>query len=354
MSYELLGITILWIFLFGYLLVASIDFGAGFFSYYSTISGKRHIIHRIIERYLSPVWEVTNVFLVFFIVGLVGFFPDAAYYYGTALLIPGSLATILLAIRGSYYAFSTYGSRDNRIYQFLYGASGLLIPAALSTVLAISEGGYITEQGGKVSFEFSKLFTNVYPYSVILLAIVSVLYISAMFLTYYAAKAQDEPALQVVRKYALFWSLPTILASLFVFYSIKGHNEQHFYNMVDNGWMFVMSFLFFLTAVLLVWRRRNYGIAFVAVMLQFGFAWFGYGKAHLPYLLYPYLTIHDNFTNPAMATALITVFVLGLLILIPSLFLLMRLFLFDANYVKGIKDGKGGKGGQDNAGATKA
>ncbi len=31
MSYELVGITVLWTFLYGYLIVASIDFGAGFF-----------------------------------------------------------------------------------------------------------------------------------------------------------------------------------------------------------------------------------------------------------------------------------------------------------------------------------
>lgn len=337
MSYELLGITVLWIFLFGYLIVASIDFGAGFFSYVSSITGKRHIINNVIERYLSPVWEVTNVFLIFFYVGLVGFFPDAAYYYGTALLVPGSLATILLAIRGSYYAFSTYGFKNNRFYMFLYGVSGWLIPAALSTVLAVSEGGYITEQGGSITFAFGKLFTNIYPYSVILLALVSVLYISAMFLTYYAAKAEDSAALEVVRKYALFWSTPTILASLFVFYAIRGHNLDHFNNMVSNAWMFILSFLFFLIAVFCVWKRRNYGWAFACVVLQFGFAWFGYGKAHLPYVLYPYVNIHDSITNPSMATALIVVFILGLLILIPSLFLLLRLFLFDANYVKGNK-----------------
>ncbi len=32
MSYELIGITVLWLFLYGYLIVASIDFGAGFFA----------------------------------------------------------------------------------------------------------------------------------------------------------------------------------------------------------------------------------------------------------------------------------------------------------------------------------
>ncbi|BBH18746.1 cytochrome D ubiquinol oxidase subunit II [Paenibacillus baekrokdamisoli] len=341
MSYEVIGITVLWIFLFGYLIVASIDFGAGFFSYYSTLTGKRHLINNIIERYLSPVWEVTNVFLVFFFVGIVGFFPDTAYYYGTALLIPGSIAIILLAIRGSYYAFSTYGfKKDSRFYLFLYGASGLLIPAALSTVMTISEGGYIdVDDKGKVTFLFSKLFTSTYSWTVVLLAIVSVLYISAMFLTYYANRANDRGAFEVVRKYAIAWSGPTILSSLLVFFAIRGHNPVHFERMTSYAWMFVVSFACFLVAIFLVWTRKRLGLAFIFVMLQFGFAFFGYGAGHLPYVLYPYLTIHDNFTSEPMAIALISVFILGLLLLIPSLYLLMRLFLFDTKYVQG-KRGK--------------
>jgi cytochrome d ubiquinol oxidase subunit II len=105
--------------------------------------------------------------------------------------------------------------------------------------------------------------------------------------------------------------------------------------MLSLSWMFILSFLCFLIAVYLVWTRKHLGLAFVFVMLQFAFAFFGYGAAHLPYILYPYLTIYDNFTNEAMAAALIIAFILGLLLLIPSLYLLMRLFLFNAKYVKG-------------------
>jgi cytochrome d ubiquinol oxidase subunit II len=339
MNYELLGITVLWVFLYGYLIVASIDFGAGFFSYYSFVTGKKHLVHNIIERYLSPVWEVTNVFLIFFMVGMVGFFPDTSYYFGTSLLIPGSVAIILLALRGSYYAFSIYGAKDNRFYMFLYGATGLLIPASLSTVLTMSEGGFITETDGKVVFLYKELFTSPYSWAVVLLALVSVLYISAMFLTYYAAKAKDSKALEVVRGYALGWSTPTILSSLLVFFAINKHNPEHYQRMLDFSWMFVASFLCFLIAVFLLWRRTGYGWAFIMVMLQFAFAFFGYGASHLPYILYPYISLYHNFTSDAMALALVTVFIAGLLLLIPSLALLMRLFLFDASYVQG-KSGK--------------
>ncbi|HEY0828033.1 MAG TPA: cytochrome d ubiquinol oxidase subunit II [Bacilli bacterium] len=335
MSYELIGITVLWIFLYGYLIVASIDFGAGFLSSYTVLTGKKHIIHGVIERYLSPVWEVTNVFLVFFMIGFVGFFPDTAFYYGTALLIPGSIAIVLLAIRGSYYAFSTYGARDRKIYILLYGASGLLIPASLSTVLTISEGGFIDAEDGKVTFLFRELLLSSYSWAVILLALVSVLYISATFLTYYAHRAKDMPALELLRKYALFWSFPTIGSSLLVFYAISYHNPIHYAGMVDLSWMFALSLTCFIIAISLIWTRQRYGTAFILVMLQFALAFFGYGASHLPYILYPYLTMYDNFTNEAMALALIIAFVAGLLLLIPSLYLIMKLFLFNTKYVEG-------------------
>ncbi|TDG00750.1 cytochrome d ubiquinol oxidase subunit II [Paenibacillus piri] len=335
MNIELIGITVLWIFLYGYLIVASIDFGAGFFSYYSMLTGRKHLVHGIIERYLSPVWEVTNVFLIFFMVGMVGFFPDTAYYLGTTLLIPGSIAIVLLAIRGSYYAFSTYGSRDNKFYTLLYGGSGLLIPASLSIVLTISEGGYIVEHDNQVTLLYGKLFTSSYAWSVVLLALVSVLYISAAFLTYYADKAKDAKAMEVLRGFAIGWSAPTILSSLLVFFAIQNHNPEHFQNMMSLSWMFVLSFLCFLAATYLIWARKRLGSAFLLVMLQFAFAFFGYGAAHLPYIVYPMVSIHESITSPAMGVALIIAFIAGLLLLIPSLYLLMRLFLFNANYVQG-------------------
>ncbi|WP_173916622.1 cytochrome d ubiquinol oxidase subunit II [Halobacillus sp. Marseille-Q1614] len=337
MGYEYIGITVLWFFLYGYLIVASVDFGAGFYAYYAKVTKKDHIMNQLISRYLSPVWEVTNVFFVFFFVGIVGFFPDSAYYYGQALLIPGSIAIVLLAIRGSFYAFENYGSKDNHLYMFLYGATGLLIPASLSTTLTISEGGFIEESANGVRLLYGELFTSPYSWSVVVLAIVSVLYISSMFLTYYASKANDQPALEQVRKYALFWSSPTIIASLTTFIALSQHNPEHYQKAIDLWWVFGLSVAFFIIAVLLIYVKRFYGWAFVAVMLQFFFAFFGYGASHLPYILQPYITLTSGATNETMGITLIIAFIGGLCLLIPSLYLLMRLFLFDADYVKGNK-----------------
>lgn len=338
MTLEIIGISVLWTFLFGYILVGAIDFGAGFFNAYSLLTGRQRILTNVIQRYLSPVWEVTNVFLVFFFVGIIGFFPKTAYYYGTTLLVPVSIGIILLAVRGSYYAFETYGARGHKGYSFVYGAAGLLIPASLSIVLTISEGGFVNMVNDNPVLDYGALFTSPLTWSIVVLSISATLYISAAFLTWYANKARDPEATNLLRKFALIWALPTIIAAGGIIYELRKHNPEHYSN-IQNFWpMFLISGLMFLGTLFLLWKKQRLGLAFSLLIGQFAFAFFGYGASHYPYLLYPYLTIYDSFTNPAMAIALIIAFILGLGLLIPSLILLMRLFLFDKDYVRGKGD----------------
>ncbi|HGH5464650.1 TPA: cytochrome d ubiquinol oxidase subunit II [Staphylococcus pseudintermedius] len=339
MVYEVIGITVLWIFLFGYIIVASIDFGAGFFSLHAKLFGQSHEINDLIQRYLNPVWEVTNVFFVFFFVGIVGFFPDTAYYYGTVILIPGSIALILLSIRGAFYAFENYGQDSKLSWLMLYAVSGLLIPASLSTALTISEGGYIIESSsGNVDLNWTELLLSPFGWAVVLLAIVSVLYISSGFLTFYAHRAKDTSAYQLMRKWFLMWGAPMIMMSLFVFLSLRIQNEAHFMSAVfDYGWLFIISFIAFAIAGVLTLLKKAHGIAFIFVIIQMGTAFFGYGLSKLPYILYPYVHIDDAVTNDSMALVLTIAFIGGLLLLLPSLFFILKLFVFDKDYVRGKK-----------------
>src|SRR5699024_8523668 len=334
MNYEIIGITVLWTFLYGYVIIASVDFGAGFYNFYAKATGKSNIITPIITRYLNPVWEVTNVFFVFFFVGIVGFYPETAYYYGTTLLIPASIALILMAIRGSYYAFNQYSKDSNIVWAFLYVSTGLLIPAALSITLVISVGGFIKEKFGGIDLNITELLFSQYAWSVVFLAIISVLYISSAFLTFYANRARAFQAVEVIRKWFLTWTIPMLAISQFVFLGLRTNNEEHFLNAQNYWYLFGLSLIFMGIAVYLIYKRRNYGMAFIMVMLQFFCAFFGYGISKLPYILYPYVKI-DSVVNEAMAFWLTVVFILGLLLLVPSLIMLMRMFLFDKDYVQG-------------------
>ncbi|UOB21259.1 cytochrome d ubiquinol oxidase subunit II [Macrococcus armenti] len=338
MDYQHIGILVLWTFLFGYIILGSIDFGAGFFILYAKVTRQENALRDVIKRYLNPVWEVTNVFLVFFFVGIVGFFPDTAYYFGTTLLIPVSIALILLTIRGSFYAFETYGKDSKLAWVALYGISGLLIPAAFSTVLTISEGGFIHETKKGVELDWLELLMSPFSWSVVFLCIISVLFISAAFLTVYAKRAKDMQAYTILRKWYLIWALPMLIICQFTFLSLRQQNEQHFNTAVDNyWWLFGLSIVFFLIALALYYFEKSLDIAFVFVVLQFATAFYGYGISKLPYILYPYVNMDKAVVNETMAFYLVIVFILGLLLLIPSLYLLLRLFIFDADYVKGKK-----------------
>ncbi len=337
MNYELIGISVLWLFLYGYIIIASIDFGAGFFAYYARLTKQDHVINKLISRYLSPVWEITNVFFVFFYIGMIGFFPETSYYYGSAMLVPGSLAVILLAIRGSFYAFENYGSKNNMVYLFLYGATGVLIPASLSVALTLSEGGFILKQGETASLDYWALLSSPLSWSIVGLAIVSVLFISAAFLAFYASRAEDHAALKLMRTYALFWSTPTIVIALTAFIFLGQHNERHFQNMMDLWWLLALSVAFFMIAMWLLYRGGRYGMAFICIMLQFFSAFFAYGIGQYPYILDPYITIQSSVTSSSMGFALVVAFIGGMCLLVPSLILVFRLFLFDADYVKGNK-----------------
>ncbi|MBU5210232.1 MULTISPECIES: cytochrome d ubiquinol oxidase subunit II [Heyndrickxia] len=339
MNLEILGISVLWLFLFGYVIIGSIDFGAGFFNAYSVLTGRQHILTHIIQRYLSPVWEITNVFLVFFFVGTVGFFPKTAFYYGTTLLVPASIGIILLSIRGSYYAFESYGSRGHKGYSFMYGVAGLLLPAALSVVLTISEGGFISLQNGQPVLDYWGLFTSPLTWSIVVLAIAAVLYISAVFLTWYANKANDVGATNLLRKYALIWAIPLVIAVIGIMVELRRHNPDHYARMVEVWYLFVISAIMFVITVWLIWQRKNYGMALTLLVGQFAFAFFAYGVSHYPFLLYPHLTLYDSFTNKAMAIALVIAFIAGFCLLIPSLYLVLKLFLFDKDYIRGKENG---------------
>ena len=120
-----------------------------------------------------------------------------------------------------------------------------------------------------------------------------------------------------------------------IIFEMKTHNPDHYTRMMDLWWMFAISFLLFLSTFYLIWKKKSYGLALILLIGQFLIAFSAYGISHFPYLLYPFLSIHDSFTNKVMAIALVIAFIAGLGLLLPSLYLLLRLFLFNKDYVEG-------------------
>lgn len=327
MTKPLFAIGLIGIFVFAYAVFASVDFGTGVLYVIASLRGQRKHVHELIETFQSPIWEVINVFLVFVLVGLIGFFPSTALYFGTSLLIPGSIALCFMVIRGSFVVFQHYLDSESTFAAMMHGISGLFVPAALVCVLPISEGGFVSKIGeDKLIVHFSLLLQSPMLWLFILLALSSVGYFSTIYMAYYAKKMGSLEAEEFFRPMALFTGPPTFIFAGLTAWSLRDEAPEHFSKMMHVWPLFALSALFFLLAGRMIYTR-DYKSAFIAVVWQYALAVGTYGWTHLPYLMYPYLTLQNGFTSAPMFTALVTAMLIGLAILIPALFLFYRIFL---------------------------
>lgn len=295
LNLQLIGSSILWLIIYAYIVITSIDFGAGFYTYYGKWQRKERRLVTLISGYLSPIWEVANLLLILFIVGMITLYPSMSYYYGTTFIVPGGVAMFLVMLRSSYYAFENYGAKDSRVYMFVYGVTGLLIPAAFSTAFVLSEGGFIVEENGEIDFHKWELFTSGFSWSIVMYAIINVLFLSACFLTSYAKMTNDRESFEILRKFALFWSIPYLLSGILIFINLKSRNVTHFNQLLDIWWLVAVAFICFIIGISCIYFRKHLKLSFIMILSQLFCYFVSYGISHLPYIVYPYVSMNDNY-----------------------------------------------------------
>jgi cytochrome d ubiquinol oxidase subunit II len=330
--------ALLWLVIFVYALAGSIDFGATFWKMVFTWRGRPEPA-RIAEHYVSPLWEATNVFLVLVVVGLVGFFPGAAYVYGQVLLVPGSLILILLALRGALlgYGYAVRGPAPTVVA----GLTALLLPALLVAVLPISQGGFVElSPNGAATLDLAALFGSPTTYAYLIFGLSAALYVSATFLSDYARTAGNEAAYLAFRAEAVRAGPVAIAAGAAALFIVPPAPWLQARLELEWPW-FLASLAAFLAAIsALSWRnpaapspgRPRWAVVLTAV--QFALADFAYGVAHAPYLLFPQVTTAGAFTGQAMFSALLAVVVAGLAVMAPAFVWLWRLFVVDPRYTR--------------------
>lgn len=338
MTEPYVAILIIWVFLFVYAIAGSIDFGAGFWAmYYSKKETKATLLT---NRYLSPSWEVTNVFLVLLVIAIVGFFPGAAYYMGTLMILPISLVLILITIRSAFLVFSFSVKRFTKVLVFISGISGLLIPALLVSILPMAIGGFIERAGELKYILFNDLLASPTLYTHIGFGLTTELFLSALLLSDYARESGSEKVYAIYRRNAIFLGPVTLFFAVTALLTLIPQAPWMVDTMIDIWYLFAISLVAAAIGYSALWwpsKTTNRGrprIAVVLIILQFGFASFGYGYSHMPYVLYPELTIFDAFTDPTMFRWLLYGYAGGLAILVPAFIVFWRLFMKDKEYLQ--------------------
>jgi cytochrome d ubiquinol oxidase subunit II len=330
---------LLWFVVFVYAMAGSVDFGATFWQLVCAETGEREA-EQVARRYVSPLWEATNVFLVLIAVALVGFFPNAAYAYGTVLLVPGSLILVLLALRGSFLAYGHAGSASPALVRWVTGVTAVLLPALLVSVLPISQGGFVHRVGGTYTLDGAALLRSPTFWAHLVFGLSAGLFISSTFLADYAASAGTEAAYRAFRRRALRTGPLMIGAGVAALFVIPADPWLQLRLQAEWPW-FVGSLVAFLLAYAVLLgpdrprlapARPRWAVVFAGV--QFALADVAYGLAHAPYLLYPFLPTAAAFSNPAMFAAILRVTLVGMAVVIPGFVWLWRLFVLDPRYTR--------------------
>jgi cytochrome bd ubiquinol oxidase subunit II len=340
-SDSLLAITVIWGFVFIYAVMATMDFGAGFWSMIYINKDKTNATN-IANRYLSPTWEVTNVFIVAIVIALVGFFPGATFILGTVLLWPGSMILILLALRSGFLVFSHVAKDYEKALTYVSGISGFIIPALLMLVLPITHGGYIDVNDGIHRLNFINLFTSPNSYAFMGFAISSTLFLSSLLLADYSNVADELDAYRIYRRDALITGPISLIMGFLIMFTLKIEANWLFSNMLEYmpfligsvGAFLIAGASLFIPSVRHKGRMGRPRLAVIAVTIQYLFASYAYGRAHLPYMIYPDVTIESGFTHPTTFRALFATYIVAFLILFPGFIYFWKLFMKDKRYLK--------------------
>lgn len=337
----ILAITVLWGFVFIYAVMASMDFGAGFWSMVY-INNEKTKATNIANRYLSPTWEVTNVFIVAIVVALFSFFPGATFVLGTVLLIPGSIILLLLALRSGFLVFSHVAKDYEKALTYISGITGFLIPSFLILVLPVTHGTFIERENGIYSLNAAELFSSPNVYSFIGFAVFSTLFLSSLLLADFSNVAEERHAYLIYRKNALVSGPLSLVMAIFIMLTLRTEAPWLYDRMItDLPLLFTSLLMFLIAGVALFLPNKRLGkrlgkprLAVVAITIQYFLASYVYGRAHLPYMIYPDVTIQSGFTDPATFRALFVSYIVGFVILFPGFYFFWKMIMNDKRYIK--------------------
>ncbi len=341
MTDALTAITFLWGFVFIYAVMATMDFGAGFWSM-MYINKTQTKATNIANRYLSPTWEVTNTFIVALVVAVYSMFPKAAYTLGTDLLIPGSMILLLLSVRSAFLVFSNIAEDYRKVLTYISGISGILIPGLLISVLPITHGGFVEFTDGSQNLNLSKLFTSPNEYAFIGFAVSSTLFLSSLLLADYSKASDEIHAYNVYRRDAILLGPISLVMAFLIMLTLRYEAAWIYEKMMDDLYILITSVVFFLIGGLAlvlpsIGKKSLKGmprLAVIMITLQYLAASYVYGKAHLPYIVYPEVTIQSAFTDPNSFRAVFTTYIVGFLILFPGFVYFWSLFMQDKRYLR--------------------
>ncbi|MGZ8734193.1 MAG: cytochrome d ubiquinol oxidase subunit II [Acidimicrobiia bacterium] len=305
-----------------YAIFGGADFGAGFWDLVAGGAKRGERPRALIDHSIGPVWEANHVWLIFCLVVLWTAFSEAFASITLTLFVPLTLAALGIVLRGSSFAFrkAVFRTRDQRNFGAAFALSSVLVPFCLGAVAGAIASGRVPA-GGEVGDPWTSWIN---PTSIVggVLAVTVCAYLSAVYLTWDAKRFDDRLMDAYFRRRAIGAGLAAggiAFVGIFVFrsdsrYLFDGLLSRALPLVIISGFCGVGSL------VLLV-RRAHHGARLLSVGAVASVV-VGWGVAQWPYLLPESLKVSAAAAPDGTLQAVLVVFALAAVIILPSLALL--------------------------------
>jgi cytochrome d ubiquinol oxidase subunit II len=315
-----------------YVVLAGADFGAGI--WHMLPAGRRAAaVREHTHRSMSAVWEANHVWLIFVLVVCWTAYPVAFGSIASTLAVPLLIAALGIIVRGIAYAMrsATEPGRQELLVGGVFALSSLLTPFALGAAVGGIASGRVPV--GNAAGDMWSSWLNPTSVMVGMLAVATAAYLAAVYIAADAARLDDQDLVGAFRVRALTAGVCAGALAVAGLGALAADAEPLFDDLVAGAGLpaLLISGAAGITTLALVrnWRfeaaRYSAGLAVAAIIA-------GWALAQQPTFL-PGLTIEEAAASDATLVATLVGLVAGLVIVLPSLFLLFRLVLrgrFDA------------------------
>jgi cytochrome bd ubiquinol oxidase subunit II len=317
--------AVLWVGVTLYAVFGGADFGSGFWALVSGGGERGTRARALIDWAIGPVWEANHVWLIFMLVTLWTAFPEAFGSVMSTLFIPLSLAALGIVLRGAGFAFHRVAERRSgrRLAEAAFAVSSVLTPFFMGTVVGAVASGRVpvgNAQGDPVTS-----WLNAVSLLLGALFVAAGAYLAAVFLVSDARRFGDRELVGYFAARALAAAVVAGALAVAGIFVLRDDARYVYDGLTSEGLPLVLvSLACGLGALLLLWRGARRGVRPLAVGAVVAVIW-GWGAAQYPYLLPQTLTVEEGAGASDTLTAVLVVFGIAVVVVLPALALLFVL-----------------------------
>lgn len=310
-----------------YVVLGGADFGGGVWDLVST--GRHGARQReLIEQAIGPIWEANHVWIILVVVLLFTAFPPAFGAYMVSLHVPITLGLVGIVLRGSSFAFRSYGARgseEQRRWGRVFAVASTITPVVLGMSVGSIASGRAVLRGGVPVRGFLGSWLAPFPLLVGLTTLSAFSFLAAVYLS---AEAHEEDLATDFRRRALVTSVTTFAIAGVALLVSRDTAPRVWHTLVHGRFapVFHVAALGSAIGAFVSLLRRRYLAARWLAVSEVSFILWGWLAAQYPYLLYPDLTLSGAAAPDPVLRPLLLALAGGGLLLFPSFFYLFRTF----------------------------